>query len=30
VITVPDNPLGLKAGSEVIVTEAHSAASFVQ
>ena len=30
VVTVPDNPLGLQAGSEIIVTEAHSGASFVQ
>lgn len=30
VVTIPDNPLGLEAGSEVIVTEAHSGASFVQ
>lgn len=30
VITVPDNPLGLRAGTEIIVTEAHSDASFVQ
>jgi hypothetical protein len=30
VITAPDNPLGLRAGTEVIITEAHSDASFVQ
>lgn len=28
VITVPDNPLGLEAGASVIVTEAHSDATF--
>jgi hypothetical protein len=29
VLTVGDNPLGLKAGTEVIVSEAHSDATFV-
>ena len=29
VVTVPDNPLGLKAGAEIIVSEAHSDATFV-
>lgn len=30
VITVPNNPLGLAAGTEIIVTEAHSDATFGQ
>jgi len=29
VITVPDNPLGLSAGTEIILTEAHSDATFL-
>lgn len=30
VVTVPENPLGLRPGSEIIVAEAHSDATFVR
>ena len=29
VVTVPDNPLGLQAGAEIIISEAHADATFV-